>query len=493
MRESGILMHITSLPGPYGVGTMGKNAYHFVDFLDKAGQSCWQILPLNPTGYGDSPYQSFSAFAGNPYLIDLDTLVEEGLLERWEPEAVKWGDTPSRVSFGRLYEERGKLLHLAHSRFTPDEDYRAFLQENAWWLEDYALFMALKEKNGGAPWLDWSEELRLRDPAALAQASKACAEDICYHYFVQYLFHRQWKALRGYANSKGIRIIGDVPIYVPLDSADVWVNYHLFQLDENRRPTVVAGCPPDGFTADGQLWGNPIYDWQVMADTGYDWWIRRLSAAAGMYDVVRFDHFRGFESYWSVPAGDKTARNGRWRKGPGIDFIRAVQKALPELDFIAEDLGFVTPEVRKLQMDSGYPGMKVLEFAFDSREESDYLPHLYPVDSVCYTGTHDNVTLKQWFDEANRKDRSYAKAYLGLNRQEGFVWGMIRGGMSSVSRMFVAQMQDYLELGGEARMNFPGTLSGANWTWRATEGFDSDQLARKIRKMTGLYGRLKKD
>ena len=492
MRESGILMHITSLPGPYGVGTMGKNAYHFVDFLDKAGQSCWQILPLTPTGYGDSPYQSFSACAGNPYLIDLDTLVEEGLLEEWEPKFVSWGEEPKRVSFGKLYEERGKLLHLAFSRFTPDAAYEAFLKDNAQWLPDYALFMALKEQNGGAPWLQWAEPLRLREENALNQARAVCADEIGYQCFVQYQFFRQWKALRLYANSKGIRIIGDVPIYVPLDSADVWVNYKLFQLDETRHPVVVAGCPPDGFTADGQLWGNPIYDWQAMADTGYSWWIKRLSAAAGMYDVVRFDHFRGFESYWAVPAGDKTARNGRWVKGPGMDFIRAVQKALPELDFIAEDLGFVTNEVRKLQLDSGYPGMKVLEFAFDSREESDYLPHLYPVDSVCYTGTHDNVTLKQWFDEASRKDKAYAKAYLGLNRSEGYTWGVIRGGMSSVSRLFIAQMQDYLELGGEARMNFPGTLSAANWTWRAEEGFDSDRLAQKIRRMTDLYGRLKK-
>ena len=493
MRESGILMHITSLPGPYGVGTMGKQAYHFVDFLSKAGQSVWQILPLNPTGFGDSPYQSFSTFAGNPYLIDLDTLVEEGLLEEREPKAVNWGSDPGRVSFGKLYEERGKLLRLAYSRFTPDDAYQAFLEENTQWLPDYALFMALKEENGGAPWLEWPEGLRLREKAALAQARETHTEEIGYQCFVQYQFFRQWKALRGYANSKGIRIIGDVPIYVPLDSTDVWVNYKLFQLDETRHPTVVAGCPPDGFTADGQLWGNPIYDWQAMADTGYDWWTKRLSAAAGMYDVVRFDHFRGFESYWAVPAGDKTARNGCWVKGPGADFIRAVQKALPELDFIAEDLGFVTPEVRQLQLDSGYPGMKVLEFAFDSREESDYLPHLYPVDSVCYTGTHDNVTLKQWFDEASRQDKAYAKAYLGLNRSEGNVWGMIRGGMGSVSRLFVAQMQDYLELGSEARMNFPGTLSSANWTWRAQEGFDSDKLAKKIRKMTGLYGRLKKE
>ena len=311
-------------------------------------------------------------------------------------------------------------------------------------------------------------------------------------YFLQYQFDRQWKALRSYANKKGIRIIGDVPIYVPLDSADVWAAPELFQLDANRRPEVVAGCPPDAFTEDGQLWGNPIYDWQKMADTGYGWWVKRLAAAAKMYDVVRFDHFRGFESYWAVPAGDKTARNGRWVKGPSLDFIRAIQKALPDLDFIAEDLGYMTPEVRQLQLDSGYPGMKVLEFAFDSREDSDYLPHLYPEDSVCYTGTHDNVTLKQWFDEASPEDVAYAKAYLGLNAEEGFIWGMIRGAMGSVSRLCVVQMQDYLELGKPARMNFPGTLSMDNWTWRAEEGYDSKALAEKILKVTKLYGRVKK-
>ena len=493
MRKSGILMHISSLPGPYGVGSMGKAAFDFVDFLVAAGQSFWQILPLNPTGYGDSPYQSFSTFAGNHYLIDLDTLVSQGLLLPEELEGIEWGADEGRVDFGLLYNERTRLLKLAHGRFEENGDYLEFVRDNGEWLEDYALFMAIKERFRGRDWQRWSVSLLMRLPPVMEAYREELQGSIRFQCFLQYEFFRQWRALRSYANGKGIRIIGDVPIYVPLDSADVWVNYKLFQLDETRHPTVVAGCPPDGFTEDGQLWGNPIYDWQAMADTGFDWWVKRLSAAAKMYDVVRFDHFRGFESYWAVPAGDKTARNGAWVKGPGIDFIRAVKTALPELEFIAEDLGFVTPEVRQLQLDSGYPGMKVLEFAFDSREESDYLPHLYPVDSVCYTGTHDNVTLKQWFDEASRQDKAYAKAYLGLSRQEGYVWGMIRGGMVSVSRLFIAQMQDYLELGGEARMNFPGTLSSANWTWRAQEGFDSDKLARKIRKVTGLYGRLKKE
>ena len=491
MRESGILMHITSLPGPYGIGTMGENAYRFVDFLEKAGQSYWQILPLTPTGYGDSPYQSFSACAGNHYLIDLDTLVQEGLLKQEEIDCITWGEKETLVDFGTMYDQRIRVLKLAFDRFVPDEDYEAFVAENENWLADFAIFMALKEENGGKTWLYWEEGLKNHDAAALEKKREERKETVALHYFLQYVFDKQWKALRGYANEKGIRIIGDVPIYVPLDSADVWAAPELFQLDAHRRPEVVAGCPPDAFTADGQLWGNPIYDWQKMHDTGYGWWIRRLKAAEKLYDVVRIDHFRGFESYWSIPAGDDTARNGHWVKGPGMDFINAVKENLPDLDFIAEDLGYVTKEVRQLQLDSGYPGMKVIEFAFDSREESDYLPHLYPVDSVCYTGTHDNVTLKQWFDEASAEDVAYAKAYLGLNDEEGYVWGMIRGGMSSVSRICVVQMQDYLELGKEARMNFPGTLSMDNWTWRAEEGFDSDELAEKIGYLTRIYGRAK--
>ena len=491
MRESGILMHISSLPGPYGIGTMGKHAYRFVDFLESAGQSYWQILPLTPTGYGDSPYQSFSACAGNHYLIDLDTLVEEGLLETEELD-INWGNVPGRVDYGAMYVQRAKVLKQAFARFTSDEAYRAFAAENESWLADYSLFMALKEANGGAPWLNWPEKLKNHDAAALEEKRTELKDAVDFQYFLQYQFDKQWKALRGYANGKGIRIIGDVPIYVPLDSADVWAAPELFQLDADRHPEVVAGCPPDAFTEDGQLWGNPIYDWQAMADTDYRWWVKRLKAAEKLYDVVRIDHFRGFESYWAIPAGDKTARNGKWVKGPGMDFVEAIRKALPDLDFIAEDLGYMTREVRQLQLDSGYPGMKVIEFAFDSREDSDYLPHLYPEDSVCYTGTHDNVTLKQWFDEASPEDIAYAKAYLGLNGEEGYVYGMIRGGMSSVSRIFVAQMQDYLELGKEARMNFPGTLSMANWTWRAEEGFATEELAESIYKMTKLYGRLKK-
>ena len=492
MRQSGILMHITSLPGPYGIGAMGKNAYQFVDFLQSAGQSCWQILPLNPTGYGDSPYQSFSSWAGNPYLIDLDILVKEGLLKREELESISWETTPNRVDFGLQYTRRYPILRTAHERFVPGEEYEVFCQENAYWLNNYALFMAIKDSLGGAPWLTWPEGLKTCRPEALEEQRQKLGRDLDFYRFLQYQFFRQWKALRGYANGKGIRIIGDIPIYVPLDSADVWANPHLFQLDSKLRPTSVAGCPPDSFTADGQLWGNPLYDWPVHEKTGYRWWIQRLSAAAAMYDVVRIDHFRGLESYWAVPAQDKTAQNGTWRPGPGMSFVHAVRKALPGLDFIAEDLGYITPEVRKLQQDSGYPGMKVLEFAFDSREESDYLPHLYPVDSVCYTGTHDNPPLGQWLEDAAPEDVACAKAYLGLNQEEGYIWGIIRGAMSSVSRLCVVQLQDYLELGKAGRMNQPGTLSPANWTWRAEESRLTPALAEKIRSVTKRYGRLPK-
>ena len=490
MRESGILMHISSLPSPYGIGTMGKCAYEFVDFLYAAGQRYWQILPLSPTGYGDSPYQSFSTFAGNHYLIDLDMLVEEGLLQQQEIDAVSWGEDPVRVDYGCLYENRSKLLRLAYDRFVSGADFDAFVEENADWLEDYGLFMSLKERHNGSPWQNWSLSIMMRMPGVLEELSVELADSIRFQQFLQYLFFRQWKALRSYANEKGIRIIGDVPIYVPLDSADVWASPQLFQLDANCRPKRVAGCPPDSFSADGQLWGNPLYDWDKMGKNHYAWWIRRLGAAARMYDVVRFDHFRGFESYWSIPAGDKTAAFGRWEKGPGMDFINAVKQALPELDFIAEDLGFVTPEVRKLQEDSGYPGMKVLQFAFDSREESDYLPHTYPVNSVCYSGTHDNLTMVQWLEEAPAEDVAFAKVYLGLNEGEGLIRGIIRGCMSSVSRLCIIQMQDWLELGAFARMNYPGTLSSDNWSWRANPGFLTPELTQQIHETTRIYGRL---
>ena len=488
MRKSGVLMHISSLPGPFGIGTMGKSAYEFVDFLQAAGQSYWQILPLSPTGYGDSPYQAFSAFAGNHYLIDPEILCQQGLLTQEDLDAFHWGEA-GRVDYGLLYAQREDLLRRAFDRFEPDAAYDQFVRDNAWWLSDYALFAALKRKFAGQSWYDWTLALMMRLEASLASYRRELDATVRFHQFLQYQFHRQWHDLKRYANDRGIRIIGDVPIYVPLDSADVWANPGLFQLDGNRRPRMVAGCPPDSFSADGQLWGNPLYDWEKMKQTGYKWWIQRLRAAVELYDVVRLDHFRGFESYWAIPAKDATAIHGQWMPGPGMDFIHALQAAFPENPFIAEDLGFVTAEVRQLQQASGYPGMKVLEFAFDSREAGNYLPHLYPTNSVCYTGTHDNVTLKQWFDEASQDDVAEARAYLGLHEPEGDVWGMIRGAMSSVSDLCIVQMQDYLILGAEARMNFPGTLSASNWSWRAAEGFASEALAKKIRQMTVRYGR----
>ena len=490
MRKSGILMHITSLPSPYGIGSMGKCAYEFVDFLCKTGQTYWQVLPLNPTGYGDSPYQSFSSYAGNHYLIDLDMLIEEQLLTQEEADAVCWSGDENRVDYGCLFENRCKLLQLAYGRFSKNEEFQQFVTENADWMEDYALFMALKERFHGSPWYEWSLSLMMRIPEMVRSIRQELQDAVQFHYFLQYQFFRQWERLRRYANERGIKIIGDVPIYVPLDSVDVWSSPELFQLDGNCRPTAVAGCPPDSFTADGQLWGNPLYNWEKMKATGFAWWIRRLSAAAKMYDVVRLDHFRGFESYWAVPAGDKTAAGGAWQQGPGMDYIKAIQSALPDLEFIAEDLGYVTPEVRQLQEESGYPGMKVLQFAFDSRESSDYLPHTYPVNSVCYTGTHDNLTMAQWFEEAAPEDIALAKAYLGLNSEEGLIKGMIRGVMGSASRLCMIQMQDYLELGACSRMNFPGTLSSSNWSWRAPKDFLTEDLAKRIYETTRRYGRL---
>ena len=486
MRCSGILMHITSLPGPYGVGTMGKQAFAFIDFLSSAGQSCWQLLPLNPTGYGDSPYQSCSAYAGNHYLIDLDTLVEEGLLLREELEGIRWCQREEKVDYGLLYNNRLNILRLAFRRHGETEDFARFRAKNDDWLPDFAAYMGLKDRYGGAPWYQWPESARNRE-GSLFQGLPY--EEIQFYCFIQYLFFRQWNALRAYAHSKGIRIIGDVPIYVPYDSVEVWKNPELFQLDENRTPTAVAGCPPDGFTADGQLWGNPLYDWDAMKRSGYGWWIRRLAAAGRLYDVVRMDHFRGLESYWSVPYGDSTARNGRWVQGPGMDFIRAIQTALPELQMIAEDLGYLTQEVLDLRDQSGYPGMKVLEFAFDVREPADYLPHTYTANTVVYTGTHDNMTMRQWFDAMDPESVAYAKAYMRLTEDEGLVWGTIRTAFASVSDTCIIPMQDLLDLGAEARMNFPGTLSDSNWTWRGKHDIMNPALAQRLLALTKLYGR----
>ena len=490
MRESGVLMHITSLPGKHGIGTMGQNAYAFVDFLKAAGQSCWQLLPLSPTGYGNSPYQSCSAFAGNPYLIDPELLEAQGLLMLGEADAVCWCESEEKVDFGRLYHNRLKLLRTAFGRFQGGEAFDAFCRDNSSWLSDFALFCALKDRFGGKSWYQWEDSLKRRDPDAIWNARKELREEIRFYSFVQYLFFSQWEALRAYAHKNGVSIIGDVPIYVPLDSVDVWADPELFQLDAALLPTAVAGVPPDGFTADGQLWGNPLYDWSVHAKDGYSWWIRRMAAAGRLYDTVRLDHFRGFESYWAVPYGDATARNGRWVKGPGLALIDAIKKALPGLRLIAEDLGYLTREVLDMRDGSGFPGMKVLEFAFDSLEPSDYLPHTYTANSVCYTGTHDNMTMRQWFDTASAEAVEYATQYMRLTEEEGLVWGTVRTAMSSVSDLCVIPMQDLLDLGAEARMNFPGTMSDSNWTWRVKDGIITPRLAQRLRNLTALYSRI---
>ena len=489
-RSSGILLHISSLPSPYGIGTLGKEAYAFADFLKAAGQKYWQLLPLGPTSYGDSPYQSFSTFAGNPYFIDLDLLAADGLLERADLEGVDWGGDPRYVDFGRIFTSRFAVLRRAFRRGWQRDREAAedFARQNPW-LPNYALYMAVKSHFGMKSWLEWPDEgIRVRRPEAVERWRRELREDIDFFTYLQYLFFKQWNALRDYIHSLGLKIIGDLPIYVAMDSADVWAEPEFFQLGEGNVPTEVAGVPPDYFTADGQLWGNPLYDYDRMRADGFGWWIRRVEGASRLFDVIRIDHFRGLESYWAVPYGSKTARVGRWRKGPGMDLVGVLTSWFHGLDIIAEDLGFLTPEVHQLLSASGLPGMKVLEFAFDPREPSNYLPHTYPRNCVCYVGTHDNETVMQWRDQADRGSVTFARKYLGLNAEEEFNWGVIRGGMSSVADTFVAQMQDYLGLGGEGRMNTPGTLGG-NWQWRLLPGEANPGLAKKIQQMAKMYGR----
>lgn len=490
MRHSGILLHISSLPSNYGIGTLGKAAYDFVDFLEAAGQHYWQILPIGPTSYGDSPYQSFSTNAGNPYFIDLDLLIEDELLLQSEVDAIDWASHSQRVDYGFQFSVRYDLLYKAYLRGRDRyaEALNAFRSENPW-VEEYALYMAVKRSRDMGSWETWPEEIRLRHPGAAETYAIVLAEDMNFFIFLQMLFYRQWNALRDYAHEKGLSLIGDLPIYVPYDSCDVWANPQLFQLDKEGTPKAVAGCPPDYFAADGQLWGNPLYDWDKMAQDGYAWWKKRIVAASRLFDVIRIDHFRGLESYWSVPYGDATARNGHWVKGPDHDFIRALQETFPNLRLIAEDLGFLTPEVITLQRDSGFPGMKVLEFAFDPREPSNYLPHRYERNSICYSGTHDNETLAQWLEGQSEESLEYMMDYLGVKSREDCHWGILRAGMASVADTFIAQMQDYLELGGEARMNEPSTLKTDNWSWRMEPGATTPALAKRLRHLTSLYER----
>lgn len=497
-RAAGVLLPVFSLPGRYGIGSLGREARQFIDFLKQAGQQYWQILPLGPTSYGDSPYQSFSTYAGNPYFIDIDELIAAGLLTKEEAAPYEVADKTAPIDYSRIYDTRFVLLRKAYDRFTGGDDvpgiaslrkeYAVFCVENASWLDDFSLFIAIKAANGGRSFLEWDAPLRLREEDALEKARTEYAEEADFHSFLQFLFAVQYAALKDYASKAGIRIIGDIPIYVALDSSDVWANPHLFQLNSDNVPTAVAGCPPDAFSATGQLWGNPLYRWDIHESTGFSWWMDRLAHAFSMCDVLRIDHFRGFESYYSIPYGHETAEFGHWEKGPGFAFFKTLQKKLGDVRVIAEDLGFLTPEVLKLVADTGYPGMKVLQFAFDSREDSDYLPHNYPRNCVVYTGTHDNDTTESWYDEIPATDRTFAAEYLGMDEGSSPAESLTRAALSSVADTAVIPLQDWLGLGHEARINHPSTLGG-NWEWRLDVAMLTDELAARMKRLTGLYGR----
>ena len=495
-RAAGILLSVSSLPGRFGIGCFSKSAYDFVDWLKEAGQTYWQILPLGPTSYGDSPYQSFSTFAGNPYFISLDELIEEGVLTEKECKNADFGKKADDIDYEKIYKKRYPLLRKAYerSRVSENPDYVRFVEENRWWLSDYALFMAVKDRFEGAPWTEWAEDIRLRWQNAMDYYRRELYYDIEFQQYLQYKFFSQWRRLKAYANEKGIRIIGDIPIYVAMDSADAWAHPELFQLDENNVPTAVAGCPPDGFSADGQLWGNPLYRWDYHKNTGYDWWMSRMWYCFQMYDVVRIDHFRGFDEYYSIPFGAENAKDGHWEKGPGIDLFRCMEQRLGRHQVIAEDLGYVTDSVRKLVRESGFPGMKVLEFAFDSRDSgsaNDYLPHNYIENSVAYTGTHDNETITGWFKSITKEERQMARDYLCDQHTpaEELYQSFIALVMRSSSRMCIVPMQDYMGLDNRCRMNQPSTL-GKNWKWRLVKGDLSEELKEEILAVTKRYGRM---
>jgi len=516
MRKSGILLAISSLPSKYGIGTFSKEAYAFVDFLHASGQGLWQILPLGPTGYGDSPYQSFSTYAGNPYYIDLEEFIEKGYLTEEDCKTCERGNV-TEVDYENIFFKKFALLRKAYdnSDIEKEEDYQDFVAKNRWWLEDYALYMAIKDANEGKSWIEWEADIKLRKPDALEKCKRELKEEIACYCFQQYFFAKQWKALKEYANEKDIQIIGDIPIYVALDSADTWANPEQFQLKKDGTPKAVAGCPPDAFSATGQLWGNPLYRWKDMKRDEYAWWINRIRHSYELYDIVRIDHFRGFDEYYSIPYGDETAEFGHWEKGPGYALFKTIAKELGSIRIIAEDLGFLTPSVLKLVEKTGYPGMKVLQFAFDSSGESAYLPHKYPRNTVVYTGTHDNDTTVSWYENQSDEDKAFVREYLGLddimNMQDAcehsacedkstcgehsscegelVCESMIRAALSSVADTAIIPLQDYLKLGGKARMNEPSTL-GKNWKWRMEADCLTDELAQEIYRMCKIYGRV---
>jgi len=497
-RGSGILLPVFSLPGKYGIGCFSKEAKKFIDFLSDSGQKYWQILPLGPTSYGDSPYQAFSTFAMNPYYIDPDTLVKKGLLTKRETDLLKPSKAllASDIDYEWLYNTRLSGLKKAYDRFKAlnDEGFERFKKNNEDWLSDYALFMAVKKEQNDVSFDNWPAEIKERQAESLAKYKEKLKDEIGFYEFIQYEANTEWMELKAYANEKGIKIIGDIPIYVAYDSSDVWTKPYLFQMDGSGNPSAVAGCPPDGFSADGQLWGNPLYDWDYHKKTGYEWWIRRIEKCREMYDVIRIDHFRGFDEYYSVPAGAKTAKNGKWCKGPGIDLFKAIEEKLGKMDIIAEDLGYITDSVKKLVKDTEYPNMKVLEFAFDSRDSSGpslYLPHNYTSNCVVYTGTHDNETLMGWLKSIRPEERKLVREYLnrkGATNRE-LTEELILLAEGSVAKMCIIPLQDYLYLGNEARINHPSTLGG-NWRWRMSGGELTKTLSKRINFITKMYGRI---
>lgn len=490
-RSAGVLLSITSLPSPYGIGTIGKEAREFADYLKKAGQKIWQILPVGPTSYGDSPYQSFSTYAGNPYLIDLDTLVEEGLVTKEQLDSFDWGCNPAEVDYEKIYNSRFKVLRIAFENFKSKDQskFEAFVEENASWLDNYALYMAVKNSFGMISWTEWPEDIKMREEGAIEYYENELSDDIYFWKFVQFKFYEQWESFRAYVNGLGIKIMGDMPIYVAMDSADTWANPELFQLYDDGDPIAVAGCPPDYFSATGQLWGNPLYDWDYLKETNYEWWFDRVKAASKLYDITRIDHFRAFASYYSIPYPAENAINGKWIEGPRIKFFEMMEEAVGKFEIVAEDLGTLTPDVTELMEQTGYPGMKVLEFAFDSGEENDYLPHKYPTNCVVYTGTHDNDTIMGWVETAKPEDVRYAREYCKMPDDEPYNWGLIRVAYESNADMAIIPVQDLLGLGKEARMNTPSVLGG-NWTWRVSKDALTDELAEKIRTMAKNTGRL---
>lgn len=488
-RASGLLMHISSLPGPYGIGDFGKGAYDFVDFLSKTKTRYWQILPLGITGYGDSPYQSFSAFAGNPYFIDLKEFVQQGYLKEDEIARADLGDNPERVDFGKLYEHKMPLLRKAYERSKLElkEELKSFLSKEDW-LWDFALFMAIKTKFGGISWQQWPMDYKKRDQETLAEFAKQEEEEIYFWIFTQYYFFKQWMALKKYANDAEIKIVGDIPIYVAEDGSDIWAEPEMFVLDEDLVPRSVAGVPPDSFSADGQLWGNPLYDWDKMKLDNYSWWIKRIRESFRIYDTVRIDHFRGFESYWEVPAGSTTAASGQWVQGPAMDLFKTVRDELGELDIMAENLGFLTDEVDQLIADTGFPGMNIMIFGIDAQDDSTYLPHNYVRNSVVYTTNHDSQTVEGFMQTTSKENYDFATNYLNINKEEENHVAFLRGAWSSVSYLAIAPIQDLLGFDDSARFNVPSTL-GDNWKWRMADGALTDIVTERLSLLNEIYRR----